>query len=44
VNLAFENYTGAVKSFQKMRDVAEDFDDVPNLLMSYFHLGRTLQF
>jgi hypothetical protein len=43
VNLAMKNFNGATKSFQRMRDVAEEIrDDREWELRAYMHLGNTL--
>ena len=43
LNLAISNYQGAIKAFQRMRDVAEECHDKEYEMLAYFHLGQTLQ-
>jgi tetratricopeptide (TPR) repeat protein len=43
LNLAISNYQGAIKAFQRMRDVAEECHDREYEMLAYFHLGQTLQ-
>ena len=43
INLALKNYSGAIKSFQRMRDVSEELDDHEWEIRAYMHLGETLQ-
>ena len=41
INLALKNYSGAIKSFQRMRDVSEELDDHEWEIRAYMHLGET---
>lgn len=43
LNKAINNFTGAIRSFQRMRDVAEECTDREYEMKSYLHLGETLQ-
>ena len=43
VNLALKNYPGAIKSFQRMRDVSEELENHEWEIRAYMHLGETLQ-
>ena len=43
VNLALKNYSGAIKSFQRMRDVSEELENHEWEIRAYMHLGETLQ-
>lgn len=43
LNKAIQNYSGAIKAFQRMRDVAEECQDREYEMKAYLHLGETLQ-
>lgn len=42
INLALENFQGAIKAFQRMRDVAEDNSEKELEMKAYMLLGKTL--
>lgn len=43
INLELENFAGAIKAFQRMRDVAEDIGEKEVEMKAYRLLGKTLQ-
>lgn len=43
LNLAINNYQGAIRAFQRMRDVAEECQNREYEMKAYMHLGITLQ-
>lgn len=43
LNYVLENYPGALKAFQRLRDVAEDLKDQIQEIKSYKLLAMTLQ-
>jgi hypothetical protein len=42
MNKAIKNYPGAIKAFQRMRDVAEELGDQQIEMRAYLQLGQTL--
>ena len=43
INLELENFPGALKSFQRMRDLAEEIQDKNMEMRAYKLLSKTLQ-
>ena len=43
LNLVLENNQGALKSFQKMREIANEFEDRLQEMRAFLMIARTLQ-